>query len=70
MADGRPEIPSHHEIMRQTEEFKKRIEALVESVRPQAKMIRAAYEALVSEGFSEAQALDIIKVRGWNLGGS
>ncbi len=33
---------------------------------PIAKMYRAKYEALVSEGFTASQALEILKARGLN----
>ena len=38
----------------------------VESVQQQAKLIREKYNALVESGFSNAEALEIIKTRGLN----
>ena len=51
--------------MRQIHEFKKRMEAMIEMIGPQATMLRAAYEALVREGFTEKEALEIVKARGY-----
>jgi len=63
----KPQLPSPQEMMRSTGELQARFEALCESVAFTAKMIRASYEALVRQGFTEAQALEIVKARGWTL---
>lgn len=62
-----PEMPSPQAMMRETEELKKRFEAISESITMGAKMIRVAFENLVKAGFTEPQALEIVKARGWSL---
>lgn len=63
------QLPSSQEIHAQTKEFKKRVEALVESLKPQAAMLKGAFDALVREGFTLEQALKIICARGYTFGG-
>ena len=70
MADGRPDLPTPNEIMRQNADMKKVFEPFVETLGMQAKVLRAVYEALVREGFTPAQALEIVKARGYDLSGA
>ncbi len=62
-------LPSSQEIHAQTKEFKKRVEALVESLKPQAAMLKGAFDSLLREGFTQEQALKIVCARGYTLGG-
>jgi len=42
-------------------------ESYVEAIRVQATILKSAFDALVSAGFTDTQAIEIIKVRGSNL---
>jgi len=49
--------------------FQKQRDILEKIIWEQARLVRIAYQALLAEGFTEAQALEIIKARGHALGG-
>lgn len=57
-------LPTPLEFMNLVQELKGQYEAWVEMLSHVAKMRRAYYEALVKEGFTEAEALAIINTRG------
>lgn len=43
-------------------QIKENMPALIESFAVQAKMHRAKYEALIKEGFTESQAIELCKI--------
>jgi hypothetical protein len=45
------------------DQFLEGVPVILQMMGPQAKLLKAKYDALVKEGFSEAQAIEIIKVR-------
>lgn len=69
MDDGKQKMPTPQEIMRHVSAAKKMMEPMIESLGPPAKMLKAAFDVLVREGFTEKQALEIIKARGFTFGG-
>ena len=54
-------VPSLQEAL---EELRKNFSTLIESQASMAILMKARHEALVRAGFTEEQALDIIKARG------
>ncbi len=63
-------LPSRQEMMRMTGEIRKRFEAIVEDNRLQAKILKASFDGLVAEGFTQDQAMVIVTKRGPYIGGS
>ncbi|KKM65234.1 hypothetical protein LCGC14_1493380 [marine sediment metagenome] len=61
---GQPNLASPQDMMRMVSNIKERFEATVEFIAIQAKLFRASYEALIDQGFTEDQALDLVKARG------
>lgn len=53
------ELPKRDDAQAALAQFARMIPAMLEHVQLQAKVRRAAYLALVAEGFTEAQALDL-----------
>jgi hypothetical protein len=49
--------------------LQKNKDVLEKIIRESASLIRITYASLLSEGFTPDQALDIVKARGWSLGG-
>ncbi len=50
------------EIAKQLKQTRENLPAFIDLVKMQAQMLRIRYLALVAEGFSEAQALELCKV--------
>lgn len=52
--------------LRQTaEKIKMQLESMVEIINSQSHYMRARYLSLIAVGFTAAEALEIIKARGW-----
>ncbi len=64
--DDRPRM-TPQDIRRSLDESKKIFEPFVESIHLQAKYVRAAYEGLLNTGFTDKEALEIVKARGYIL---
>ena len=47
------------------EQSRMQLEGMVELIRGQSIYMRARFVSLVEQGFSETQALEIVKARGW-----
>ena len=52
------------EVMEETNNAKKYMEAAAEGIALQARLMKACYESLVDSGFNDKQALEITKARG------
>lgn len=62
-------MPSPQDLMRNAQSLRERSEALIESNRVMAKLMKATFDGLVDEGFTPSEALEIVKARGPFLAG-
>lgn len=51
-------------LIQSVESMRNSFEQMVEAIGIQSKLYRSSFESLVKEGFSELQALEILKARG------
>ena len=55
------------QLIQSVEFMRNSFEQMVEAINIQAKLYRTSFDALVKEGFSELQAMEILKVRGAHI---
>lgn len=60
-------MPSPGQMMSMVQDLKARSEAYCEYLSEVAKMMKAAFDALIKNGFTEAQAMQIVCARGWQM---